>query len=100
MGKMIIQKVGIRKASWKDLVITKLKEVIGESTPNDRVKTRLATLQRKRERTRAGRGKTTLLNWNGRGSFKIRVHDKHQGTDRGMTSVKVITDKHTMKDVF
>jgi hypothetical protein len=40
---MIIQKVGIRKASWKDLGITKVHEVIGESTSKDRVKTRRAT---------------------------------------------------------
>jgi hypothetical protein len=43
-------------------VITKVKEVTGESTPKDRVKTRLAMRQRKRERMRAGRGKRTLLN--------------------------------------
>jgi hypothetical protein len=30
----------------------------------------------------------------------VQVHDKHQGKDRGMTRVKVITDKHTTKDVF
>jgi hypothetical protein len=30
----------------------------------------------------------------------MRVHDKHQGKDRGMTRVKVVTDKHTTKDVF
>ena len=81
-------------------MITKVNKVTGESTPKDRVKTRLATRQRKRERTRARRGKTSLLNSNGRGSFKIRVHDKHQGTDRGMTMVKVITDKHTTNNVF
>jgi hypothetical protein len=45
-------------------------------------------------------GKTTLLNLNRRGSFKIWVHDKHQSKDPGMTRVKVITDKHTTKDVF
>jgi hypothetical protein len=28
------------------------------------------------------------------------VHDKHQGKDRGMTRVNVITDKHTTKYVF
>jgi hypothetical protein len=43
-------------------VITKVQEVTGKSTPKDRVKTRLATRQRNREQTRAGRGKTTLLN--------------------------------------
>jgi hypothetical protein len=62
MGKMIIQKVGIRQASWKDLVMTKVQEVTGKSTPKDRVKTSLATRQRNSERTRAGRGKTTFLN--------------------------------------
>jgi hypothetical protein len=35
MGKMIIQKVDIRKASWKDPVITKVQEVTGESTSKD-----------------------------------------------------------------
>jgi hypothetical protein len=30
----------------------------------------------------------------------MQVHDKHQGKDRGMTRVMVITDKHTTKDVF
>jgi hypothetical protein len=47
MGKVIIQKIGIRLASWKDLVITKVQEVIGESASKDRVKIRLATRQRK-----------------------------------------------------
>jgi hypothetical protein len=43
MGKMIIQKVGIGQASWKDLVITRVQEVTGKSTPKDQVKTRPAT---------------------------------------------------------
>jgi hypothetical protein len=30
----------------------------------------------------------------------MQVQDKHQGKDRGMTRVKVITDKHATKDVF
>jgi hypothetical protein len=30
----------------------------------------------------------------------MQLHDKHQSTDRGMTRVKVITKKHTIKDVF
>jgi hypothetical protein len=30
----------------------------------------------------------------------MQVHDKDQGKDLGMTRVKVITDKHTTKDVF
>jgi hypothetical protein len=30
----------------------------------------------------------------------MQVHDKHQGKDRGMIRVKVITNKHTTKDVF
>jgi hypothetical protein len=30
----------------------------------------------------------------------MQVHDKNQGKDRGMTRVKVITDKHTIRDVF
>ena len=81
-------------------MITKVQEVTGKSTPTDRVKTRPATRHRNRERTRARRGKTTLLNSNGRGSFKIWVHDKHQGKDQRMTRIKVITIKHTIKDVF
>jgi hypothetical protein len=100
MGKMIIQKVGIRWASWKDPVTTKVEKVTGESTPKDRVKARLAAWPRKREQTRAGRRKTTLLKWNGGGGFKMQVQDKHQSKDRGTTRVKVITDKHTTKDVF
>jgi hypothetical protein len=28
------------------------------------------------------------------------VHDKHQGIDRGMTRVKVITDKHTQQRMY
>jgi hypothetical protein len=30
----------------------------------------------------------------------MQAHDKHQGKDRGMTRVKVIMNKHTIKDVF
>jgi hypothetical protein len=30
----------------------------------------------------------------------MQVHDKHQGEDRGMARVKVITEKHTTNDVF
>jgi hypothetical protein len=30
----------------------------------------------------------------------MQVHNKHQGKDRGMPRVKVITDKHTTNDVF
>jgi hypothetical protein len=30
----------------------------------------------------------------------MQVRDKHQGKDRGMTRVRVITGKHTTKDVF
>jgi hypothetical protein len=81
-------------------VITKVQEVIGKSTPKDRVKTRLATRQRNREQTRAERGKTTLLNWNGRVGFKMQGQDKHEGKDQEMTRVKVMTDNHTTKEVF
>jgi hypothetical protein len=45
-------------------------------------------------------GKTTLLNWNERGGFKMQGQDKHQGKDRGTPRVRVITVKHTTKDVF
>ena len=34
----------------------------------------------------------------GEGGFKIWVHGKHLGKDQGMTRVKVITVKHTIKD--
>ena len=30
----------------------------------------------------------------------MKVHDLHQGKDRGMRMVKVITDKHTTRGVF
>jgi hypothetical protein len=30
----------------------------------------------------------------------MHVQDKHQGKDLGMTRVKMITRKHTIKDVF
>jgi hypothetical protein len=30
----------------------------------------------------------------------MHIQDKHQGKDREMTRVKVITGKHTIKDVF
>ena len=30
----------------------------------------------------------------------MQVHDMHQGKDRGMRRVKVITDKHTARGVF
>jgi hypothetical protein len=30
----------------------------------------------------------------------MQVQDKNQGKDRGMTRIKVITDKHTTKDVL
>jgi hypothetical protein len=45
-------------------------------------------------------GKTTLLNWNERGGFKMQRWDKHQGKDQAMPRVRVITVKHTTKDVF
>ena len=42
-GKDDISKGRHKITSWKDLVITKVKEVIDKGTPKDRVKTRLAT---------------------------------------------------------
>jgi hypothetical protein len=30
----------------------------------------------------------------------MQVRDKHQGKDRGMTRVRVITGKHATEDVF
>jgi hypothetical protein len=63
-------------------------------------KLRLAMRKRKKETTKRGMGKTTLLNWNGRGGIIMQVQDMHQGKDRGMRRVKVITDKHTARGVF
>jgi hypothetical protein len=42
-GKYDISKGRHNVTSWKDLEITKVKEVTRKSTPKDRVKTRLAT---------------------------------------------------------
>jgi hypothetical protein len=33
-------------------------------------------------------------------ALKIEIRDKHQGKNRGMTRVRVITGKHTTKDVL
>jgi hypothetical protein len=86
-------------ASRKDLEITKVREVKGKITPKDRVRTRLATWQRKKGTNKSGMGKTSLLKWNGGGGFEMQVHDKHQSKDRGMTRVKVITDKDVGEEV-
>jgi hypothetical protein len=73
MGKMLIRKVGIRKASWKDPVITKVQEVTGESTSKDRVKTRLATRQRKKGTNQSGEGvRQHSLNEMGEAALKCR----------------------------
>jgi hypothetical protein len=93
-GKDDISKGRHKITSWKDLEITKVREVKGKNTPKDRVRTRLATRQRKKGMNKSGIGKTSLLKWNGRGGFKMQVQDKHHGKDQGMTRVKVITDKH------
>jgi hypothetical protein len=45
-------------------------------------------------------GKTTLLNWNERGGFKMQGRYKHQGKDQGTPRVSVTTVKHTTKDIF
>ena len=47
---------------------------------------------KRNKQERGGVRHTLELKW-GRG-FKIWVHDRDQGRDRGMTRVKVITDKH------
>ena len=60
-GKDDISKGRHKITSWKDPVMTKVNEVTDKGTPRDRVKTRLATQQRNRERTRVGRGKTRFL---------------------------------------
>jgi hypothetical protein len=41
--------------------ITKVREVKGKNTPKDRVRTRLATRQRKKGMNKSGIGKTSLL---------------------------------------
>jgi hypothetical protein len=53
-GKDDISKGRHKITSWKDLEITKVRGVKGKNTPKDRVRTRLATRQRKREQTRVG----------------------------------------------
>jgi hypothetical protein len=63
-------------------------------------KAKTCNAKEEKETTKSGMGKTTLLNWNGRGGIKMQVRDIHQGKDRGMRRVKVITDKHTAKGVF
>jgi hypothetical protein len=60
-GKDDISKGRHKIASWKDLEITKVREVKGKSTPKDRVRTRLATQQRKKGTNKSGMGKTSLL---------------------------------------
>jgi hypothetical protein len=55
-GKDDISKGRHKITSWKDLEITKVHEVIGESTSKDRVKTRLATRQRKKGTNKSGEG--------------------------------------------
>jgi hypothetical protein len=42
--------------SWKDLEITKVREVKGKSTPRDRVRTILATRQREKGTNKSGEG--------------------------------------------
>jgi hypothetical protein len=93
-GKDDISKGRHKITSSKDLEITKVREVKGKSTQKDRVRTRLATRQRKKGMNKSGMGKISLLKWNGRGDFKMQVQDKHHGKDQGMARVKVITDKH------
>jgi hypothetical protein len=60
-GKDDISKGRHKIASWKYLEITKVREVKGKSTPKDRVRTRLATRQRKKGTNKSGMGKTSLL---------------------------------------
>jgi hypothetical protein len=81
-------------------MIKKVKEVTSKSTPKGRVKTRLATRQRNRERTRAEWVRQHYSTETREEAFRMQVQDKHQGKDQGMTRVKVITDKHTTKNVF
>jgi hypothetical protein len=52
------------------------------------------------ETTKGVIGKTTPLSLREREGCKMPVQDKHQGKDRRMTKMKVITDKHTTMDVF
>jgi hypothetical protein len=59
--KVDISKGRHKITSWKDPVITKVSEVKGKSTPKDRVRTRLATRQRKKGTNKSGMGETSLL---------------------------------------
>ena len=59
-GKDDISKGRHKITSWKDLEITKVREV-KKNTPKDRVRTRLATRQRKKGTNKSGIGKTSLL---------------------------------------
>jgi hypothetical protein len=67
---MIFQNGRHKITSWKDLEITKVSEVKGKSTPKDRVRTRLATRQRKKGTNKSGMGKTSLLKEMGEEAFK------------------------------
>jgi hypothetical protein len=60
-GKDDISKGRHKITSWKDLEMTKASEVKGKSTTKDRVRTRLATRQRKNGTNKSGMGKTSLL---------------------------------------
>jgi hypothetical protein len=60
-GKDDISKGRHKITSWKDLEITKVREVKEKNTPKDRVRTRLATRQRKKGMNKSGIGKTSLL---------------------------------------
>jgi hypothetical protein len=71
-GKDDISKGRHKIASWKELEITKVREVKGKSTPKDRVRTRLATDRGKREQTRAGWVRHHSWNEMGEAALKCR----------------------------
>jgi hypothetical protein len=63
-------------------------------------KLRLTTRQRKMEWTRAGWVRQHSRTEMGKVALKWRCRISIKVKDQGMTRVKVITDKHTTKDVF
>jgi hypothetical protein len=67
-GKDDISKGRHKITSWKDLEITKVREVKGKNTPKDRVRTRLATRQRKKknEQERDRQDITLEMKWDRR----------------------------------
>jgi hypothetical protein len=85
-----------------DIEATNIRVITNQSTTKDAIRI-IPDLRsgKEHETTKGVIGKTTPLNlkW-GREGSKMQVQDKHQGKDRRMTRMKVITDKHTTMNVF